>query len=172
MKLAANLVPLRLWGFNARNIGDRQWEKIKKKARSESNNCCVICEKDMQANLRDLHTHEFWEYDSESKVAKIIKISSVCVDCHAIIHLGDTVRKIKKIGDTNRLKYLNEHFVNANGLPPSQYALQGEYRRAMAEWRERNAIEWTLDLSILSQYGVDIPVLDDEQIVAIKKRFA
>ena len=172
MKLIANLVPENLWGFNARTVGEKKWELIKQKARAESKYCCVICDQNMLQNLRNLHTHEFWEYDDENQVAKIVKISTVCIDCHDVIHLGRTFMVNKNKEGIARLKSLNKHFVTVNELPFTLDALKIEASRAMSEWRERNSIKWKQDLSILNQFGVDVPVLDDEQIVSIRNDIA
>jgi len=168
MKLSANLVPLSLWGFNARNMPKEDWSKIKIQARKESKYHCVLCKKDMCENLYDLHTHEFWEYDEENHVATIIKIGTVCIDCHDIIHLGRTFAVNKGEKGMEKIQKLNKHFITVNGLSPSPNALQEERTRAMRDWRRRNLIKWTQNLSILRQYGVDEPMLDDEQKTSIR----
>jgi len=160
MKLEANLVPYKLWGFNARNIGKSKWEKIKQQARIESGYMCIICNRKFEygtPELCDLHTHEFWEY--KDSVAKIIKISTVCVDCHDIIHLGRTFKFAK---DKKRLKYLNDHFIKVNKLEYCEYALKAEHIKAMGEWRARNKLVWEQDLSILENYGFDYKLREKE----------
>ena len=164
MKLVANLVPRSLWGFNARNVGNSDWQKIKVKARQNSQNICIICGRNMTDNLRDLHTHEFWEYNEEFGVAKIVRIGTVCVDCHDIIHLGRTYAIEKE----SRLNILNAHFCKVNGLQDSSDKLNIEHQRAMNEWRRRSNIDWKQDLSILAEFGVKIPELSTEQADAIK----
>ena len=54
----------------------------------------------------------------------------------------------------------NSHLATVNGWTGEQAARYSEY--AFGMWHRRNQMRWTLDLSVLADYGVEPPT--DEEI--------
>jgi hypothetical protein len=55
-----------------------------------------MCGKDCSEKKGTLHTHEVYEFDTDKKLAKIVDLIPVCVNCHNVIHfLGSVARGVE-----------------------------------------------------------------------------
>ena len=140
-KLNFELVPDGCWYSNLRSIlSTKDWNMIKKDAKSRSNGACTICGK----KTDKLDAHEVWSYDLEKGVQKLENVISVCKDCHSVIHIGYTQLK----GNIERAEH---HFMKINNCTYAEY--RQELNKANILHKERNKIsEWKLDLTWLKRF--------------------
>lgn len=87
-KIRFECLPQVLWGSNIRSeLGEDEWDTIRKKTYKKYNHKCCICDRKSKMNA-----HEVWKLQiSSSKsygIQKLVNIISVCDDCHNVIHIG------------------------------------------------------------------------------------
>lgn len=87
-KLRFECLPQALWGKNIRSeLGQNEWDIIRKKTYKKYNHRCAICGKKAKMNA-----HEVWKLKINSKTSVgtqiLVNVISVCDDCHNTIHIG------------------------------------------------------------------------------------
>lgn len=87
-KLNFECLPQALWGKNIRSeLGQDEWDIIRKKVYKKYNHKCCICGKKAKMNA-----HEVWKLriNSNKSIGEqiLVNIISVCDDCHNAIHIG------------------------------------------------------------------------------------
>ena len=87
-KLKFECLPQALWGKNIRSeLGQDEWDIIRKKVYKKYNHRCAICGKRAKMNA-----HEVWKLKINSKTSVgtqiLVNVISVCDDCHNTIHIG------------------------------------------------------------------------------------
>lgn len=87
-KLRFECLPQALWGKNIRSeLGQNEWDIIRKKTYKKYNHRCAICGKRAKMNA-----HEVWKLKINSRkgigVQILVNVISVCDDCHNAIHIG------------------------------------------------------------------------------------
>ena len=85
-KLKFECLPQALWGNNIRSeLGQKEWDVIRKKVYKKYNHRCCICGKKGKMNA-----HEVWEFKTKLNygIQVLVNIISVCDDCHNTIHIG------------------------------------------------------------------------------------
>ncbi len=80
-----------LWGKNIRSeLGQNEWDIIRKKVYKKYNHKCCICGKKGKMNA-----HEVWKLSISSSrsygIQTLVNIISVCDNCHNTIHIGRTL---------------------------------------------------------------------------------
>lgn len=90
-KLNFECLPQALWGKNIRSeLGQDEWDIIRKKVYKKYNHKCSICGKKAKMNA-----HEVWKLriNSNKSIGEqvLVNIISVCDDCHDTIHIGRTL---------------------------------------------------------------------------------
>jgi acyl-CoA synthetase (AMP-forming)/AMP-acid ligase II len=96
LKLRIELVPKVLWKKNLRSdeaLGKGRWDKLRAKRIKEHGSRCTIC----GAKSKRLHGHEVWDYREKKtvRIAVLLRVEIVCVDCHDIHHWARTTKLFK-----------------------------------------------------------------------------
>lgn len=147
-KLVIELVPSTVWFSSIYQIyknsnQQNKWRKIKEENFEKEGRRCWICRKEGTR----LEAHEFWEYNDEDHIQKLISIHHLCGMCHKIKHIGfwcyteDGRRQLARAGLTR--EDLINHFCKVNNCPMEEYEKhEGE---AFEIWKKRSKYEWRQD---------------------------
>ena len=145
-KLCLDIVHLSSWINNVRAIlTKKQWDEIRSRIYSESYYVCQIC--GGVGNKHPVEAHEVWSYDEINFIQKLEDIISLCPNCHMVKHFGLAEVQGK------REKAL-QHLMKINKISRKQ--AEDYINLEFAIWASRSAKKWTLDISKLKDYGVDI----------------
>jgi len=153
-KLIIELVPSKVWFLSIYQIYKKgnqlsKWRKIKKELFEKEGRRCWICGKEGER----LEAHEFWEYDDENHIQKLVTIHHLCGMCHKIKHIGfwcyteDGRKQLTKAG-LNKEDLVN-HFCKVNNCSIEEFKKHKE--EAFKLWRERSKYEWKQDFD---EYGL------------------
>jgi hypothetical protein len=147
--LTIELVPSSSWLNNVRAIvTDKQWNSIKSSVYSKAYYMCEICG-EVGPN-HPVECHEIWTYDDKSLIQKLEGMISLCPNCHMVKHIG--LAQIQ-----GRFDKALKHFMRVNGLGKDKAVKLID--DSFKIWRERSNKKWKLDLSHLSEYGLDVESL-------------
>lgn len=142
LRLSVELVPSTSWGSNVRAVlTKQQWAVLSKSVRSKAYDICNAC------GGEATDCHEVWAYDDQKQSQKLTGMVALCHACHEVKHIG--LAGIRGHGER-----AIKHFMRVNEL--SRRQAEKVIQRAFDVWAERSEVEWTLDISILSDYGVDM----------------
>ena len=137
-ELFIDLIPRSCWFTNVRSCTHpTDWDRLRNYVYSRANNTCECCNN----KTNNIEAHERWNYDIKTKIQKLVRLVALCKKCHTTTHIG--FAKIK-----GNYQEALEHLKQVRKFTHDQ-ALEHE-KQAYQVWRERNKIEWTLDLSILT----------------------
>jgi hypothetical protein len=98
-------------------------------------------------NTIQLEAHERWSYDDKTNIQKLERIIALCHRCHSVTHSGLTGlrclsnqadKHLMKVNKWNKEQVLNHHKEQKN------------------IWIERNKIKWNIDLSIITNSGIQL----------------
>ena len=152
LRLTIELVPSSSWFNNVRAITTAsQWNLIKSKVSSQSYNICEIC-----GGIGPKHPvecHEIWSFDDKNSIQKLDGMIALCPDCHMVKHIGLAEIMGKK---QKALK----HFMKINKV--SFKIAEKCIEDAFKLWTKRSKNNWTLDLSILKDYGIDLSKIKEK----------
>lgn len=158
MKLTIDLVPSSLWGFSLYNFYSRanpgRWKEIKEDLKAREGEKCWIC--GQQGRPFRLEAHEFWEYDLNTKVQKLIAIHHLCVWCHRVKHIGRTLFTADgrmELGDKGEKRLVN-HFCRVNECSRSDF--DRHVKESFQLFRERNRVNWYQDFGIFEREIMDL----------------
>jgi len=154
-KLSIELVPQSCWFSNVRSFVKRsQWDKIRQRAYALAGYRCEICHG--TGRRHPVECHEVWHYDDESLVQTLVRMIALCPACHEVKHIG----RAHAIGRGDEAL---EHLAAVNEWSQRQadkyLAEQGRV------WEQRSLLDWKLDVTHLSEYGIDV-----EEIIAARDR--
>ena len=131
---------------NVRTVLSRdQWDFLRKQVYAAAYHTCQIC--GGVGSKHPVECHEVWNYDDKKGIQKLTGMIALCPACHRVKHFG-LARLRGKEAETTK------HFCRVNGIKPAQARLH--IQRAFLEWEKRSQQKWTLDLSILKDYGITI----------------
>lgn len=159
--LFVDLVPDTCWFTNVRFcVEPKDWERLRRMVTRRAGMQCEICgfPEDKQTQ-RWLEVHERWQYDWPTKVQRLGRLICICTPCHRVTHFG--LAQIKG----NEEEAL-QHLTAVNGMTRPQ--ARRHIAAAFDEWKIRSHGIWTLDLSILTNIGVEVrrpPSATDRQII-------
>lgn len=149
MKLTIELVPKTAWYSNVRSIVSKdQWDLIRKQVYDKAYSLCQIC--GGVGPKHPVEAHEIWSYEKDSGEQRLEEILALCPDCHQVKHIGlaevngkmeEALVHFMKVNEMNRkdsIKYINHQF---------------------ELWAKRSKLKWALNISELSNYGIDITKL-------------
>lgn len=152
MKLECELVPATCWFSNVRSAVSRaQWDKIRKQVYAQAWDVCQIC--GGVGPKHPVEAHEIWSYDDHNQIQKLVGMIALCPDCHQVKHFGFAQSQGKG-------ELAMQHLMKVNKLTKKQAIkyLNG----VMEQWVERSKKNWKLDISHLSEYGIDTSELKRE----------
>ena len=148
--LTIELVPETCWFSNVRSeISQRDWDRIRRRQLRLANFNCEICSSKTQ-----LECHEVWRYDDARLTQTLLRMITLCKNCHEVKHLG----RATAVGRNSQAK---SHLARVNQWSAGEtetYVLD-----AFEVWRHRSSKPWSLDISVLRDYGIDPPVGHDRK---------
>lgn len=149
MKLTIELVPQTSWFSNVRSeVTQTQWDVIRKSVYSKAYDICEIC--GGVGPKHPVECHEIWSYDDQEKLRKLEGMIALCPSCHMVKHMG--FAQIQNKGEQ-----AIKHFMRVNKLTRAQ--ARAYIDEAFQTWEKRSQYVWTVDISHLSEYGIDITKL-------------
>ena len=157
--LFIDLIPQTCWFTNVRYCTDsRDWDRLRNHVYSRVNNTCECCHN----KTNDIEAHERWHYDADTKTQKLVRLVALCNMCHTTTHMG--LAQIRGKGD-EALEHLKQvrNFTQEEVIEHKNQAFQ--------VWRERNEIEWNLDLSLLTDNNIKLSknVSSEERVNIMEK---
>jgi len=158
-KLFIDLIPQTCWFTNVRYCTDsRDWDRLRDHVYSRVNNTCECCHN----KTNDIEAHERWNYDDDTKTQKLVRLVALCNMCHTTTHIGLAGINGKGYEALEHLKKVR-NFTYEQAIEHKNQAFQ--------LWRERNTIEWNLDLSLLTNNNIKLikNVSSKERVNIMKK---
>ena len=152
-KLTVELIPKSCWFSSVRTmISKKNWDKIRLLIYDLANNKCEICGKTglNQGYRHKVECHEVWDYNTANLTQKLVKLTSLCVICHLVKHIGRANAMGKQPEVFKQLEIVN-------GWDHKQVV--EHVAESFELYKERSKYEWSLDISLLKKppYGILIP---------------
>jgi hypothetical protein len=152
-RLTIELVPSTCWFSNVRSVVSKaQWETIRSKVSAEAWGVCQIC--GGVGPKHPVECHEQWFYDDHNQVQKLIGMLALCPDCHGVKHFGFS--QVQGKGEAAL-----QHYMKVNNLDREE--AEKAITKSFDVWAKRSLKNWTLDISILSDYGIDISKIKERK---------
>jgi hypothetical protein len=149
LRLTIELVPQTSWFNNVRAVlTKKQWDYVKSQISSKAYNLCEIC--GGVGPKHPVECHEIWSFDNKKLIRKLEGMIALCPDCHMVKHIGFAEVQGKRV---QALK----HLMKVNNLTRNK--AEDYITEAFKVWAERSKKTWKLDISHLSEYGVNIDKL-------------
>lgn len=143
--LSLDLIPASSFGSNVRAIITRtQWSAISKHVRSQAYDTCQICQGEA------VDCHERWSYDDSNGIQKLVWLIALCKRCHQVCHFG--LARVQ-----GKDKRARQHLMKVNNWTEKQ--AERHIKQSFEIWAQRSKKQWTLDISILNDYGIDVSKL-------------
>lgn len=147
LDLLIELVPQTAWGKNLRSdLPKKDWDMLRKQTYEAAGHHCEIC--GGKGRKHPVECHEVWDYDTETRIQKLVRLIALCPSCHQVKHFGLAQLRGKE-------KQAVAHMMKVNGWTDEQ--AREHIREATELWNERSALQWSLDMTWLSSVGVAIP---------------
>ena len=151
--LYVDLVPKSGWAWNVRSeVSAVEWERIRHFVYDRVGSVCEVC--GVQCGRGDrprIEAHERWAYDlprgQRCGTQRLARLIGLCRPCHAATHLAHA-------GIVGEDRQARAHLKSVNGWDDGQ--LGYHLARATSTWCERNAMLWTLDLTIIMNAGIPL----------------
>ena len=89
-----------------------------------------------------------WSYDDERHIQKLVKLVALCPSCHEVKHMG-------LAGIRGRAGAAMAHLAKVNDWSMADARLYVE--KVFEVWEQRSRHQWTLDISYLAQFGINVP---------------
>ena len=147
--LFVDLVPESCWFKNARTcIAPQDWDRVRRMVTGRAGRRCEACGRpeDPSRGLR-LDTHERWLFDVRTRKQILRRLVCFCTACHQTSHYG-------LAGLRGETEQAFAHLLAVTGM--SWQDGEDHVREAGEVWLQRSAVQWQLDLSILTAAGVAI----------------
>jgi hypothetical protein len=145
MKLSVELVPATCWFSNVRSACSKaQWDKIRKRVYLEAKHVCEVC--GGVGPKHPVEAHEIWSYDDLNQIQKLVGMIALCPDCHQVKHFG-----LAQVNGKGEIAL--KHLMKVNEWTVKR--AEAYIKTALKRWAERSEKKWKLDISHLSEYGID-----------------
>lgn len=149
LKLTIELVPSTSWYNNVRAVVTKsQWDKLRSAVYSQAYSLCEIC--GGSGSKHPVECHEVWLYDDKLCIQTLERMIALCPDCHQVKHFGLAEVQGKRDKALKHLMKVNKLTV----IEAEDYVKQ-----AFNIWYNRSKNNWTVDISNLADYGIDISKL-------------
>lgn len=149
-RIGLDLIPESAWFSNARQfLDEKTWTVIKKRVYARHKYRCECC--DGQGLKHPVECHERWNWDEVKKIQSLVGFSALCPACHEVCHFG--LARVKR-RDGIALQHLRA--VNDWAHDEAQLHID----KSFEEWERRSDIEWSIDLTLLGEMGIPLPVID------------
>ena len=144
--LTVELVPRTCWFSNLRSeLSQDEWDRLRRLVYERSGNRCEVC--GGKGKAHPVECHEVWEYDDERLVQRLSGLIALCPACHEAKHMGYA-------STVGRAGQARAHLARVNGWSMDDVELYLEMQ--FEQWSRRSNHEWSLDLSWLRQFGLDL----------------
>jgi 5-methylcytosine-specific restriction endonuclease McrA len=140
MKLELNLIPKSSFYCNLRSEMGRQWDILSKRVREQHNYTCQICGVKPQTT-RDVHLHELWSFNEETKIQKLIGFECICTTCHSVHHWGYS--QIKNMD----MNFLLIHACKVNKCSKNEF--NEHIEESFRIWEKHSCIDWGIDTLLI-----------------------
>jgi hypothetical protein len=145
-RLTVELVPSTCWFSNLRSeLSKDEWDRLRRATYERAGQRCEVC--GQKGSAHPVECHEVWEYDDKQHVQRLAGLVALCPACHESKHMGYA-------STTGRSAQARTHLARVNGwsMDSVELYLEAEFE----QWSIRSQHEWTLDLSWLEQFGIEI----------------
>lgn len=141
--LFVDLVPSTAWFSNLRSeLTAAEWTVVAKKSYVRAGYRCEICLG--KGHNHPVECHERWEYDSATKIQKLVDVVALCPACHESTHIG--------LAETRgRLEPAMNNLMKVAKMT-EQEAIQ-HVDMAYILWEVRSKHEWILDARWLLDFA-------------------
>lgn len=140
-KLEIELIPKTSFFDNLRSmLSVEEWDILRKQCYKDAGYKCEICSG--QGSKWPVECHEVWSYDFKNKIQKLERLIALCPACHECKHLG--LAQLK-----GRLHYVKTHLAEVNEI--DQDEVEQMIAEAWALWKQKNKIQWKLDISEITK---------------------
>lgn len=143
-RLKFEVLPPAIHSKNVRSeLGQAEWDVIRKKTYKKYNHTCSICGK---THMR-CNAHEVWKLVINSKMFTgkqiLVNVINVCNECHDVIH-------IVRLGTIapDKVPEAIKYYAKINGIDFQDAIVDYNYMGEKLQ-RTSNIRNWTIDLSIL-----------------------
>ena len=144
--LTVELVPKTAWFRNVRAVVSKEdWDKLKRIVSTRAGYACEIC--GGRGARWPVECHEVFAYDDASHVQRLARLVALCPACHEVKHMGFA-------GVRGKGRAALAHLAKVNGWSHADARLYVE--ACFEQWHRRSCHEWTLDLSYLEQFGINV----------------
>lgn len=147
--LFVDLIPKSCWFINVRScVTKESWDKIRRFVYGRAGYRCEVCGagKDLEAR-RWIEAHERWRFDDTLRIQKLVRLIALCSNCHTATHFG--LAKVRGVD-----KEAFGHLMKVTGM--TEREANDHIREAFRIWEERSKHKYSLDLSILTDSGVEL----------------
>lgn len=163
-KLTIELIPTTCHFSNVRTmISSKDWDKLRFISYEKANNQCEICGDNglNQGYKHRVECHEVWEYNDETHVQKLIKLVSLCVNCHQVKHIGRSIAIGKSVICFKQLAKVNQW---------TRTEILAHIEASFELHHIRSKFQWELDLSLLETEPYNIKLKETKtRIFEVKK---
>tara|TARA_Y100001970_G_C14114041_1_gene792541 strand:- start:468 stop:1193 length:726 start_codon:yes stop_codon:yes gene_type:complete len=146
--LFVDLVPRSCWFTNVRYcIHPSDWNRLRVYIYSRVNYTCECCGINTKNKRIALEAHERWKYDESSSTQKLVRIVALCKPCHEVTHIGLASvrgRREEAIAHLKRVRLFTDEEADEH------------IQDAFKVWHDRSAIDWSLDLSLMTDNGIKL----------------
>lgn len=157
--LFIDMVPSSCWFTNARSATSKKhWKYLSAAIASRSENTCECCKNTFER--KELECHERWYFDESKKTQKLKRLISICNQCHEATHFGFA-------GVKGRGEHAKQHLMRINGWDNA--TVDFHVKSSFLLWEMRSSIQWSLDLSIISNAGI---LINEPNDAAYRKQTA
>jgi hypothetical protein len=144
--LTVELVPSSCWFSNLRSeLSKEEWDGLRRPVFERAGNRCEVC--GGRGAQHPVECHEVWEYDDQTHVQRLVGLVALCPACHEAKHMGHA-------SSVGRAGQARAHLARVNGWSVDDVEVYLEMQ--FEQWSRRSQHEWSLDLSWLRQFGIDI----------------
>ncbi len=151
--LTIDLIPKTSFFNNVRSaLSKNEWDKIRKQVYEKAYYVCEICGD--VGPQHPVEAHEVWEFNDKTSTQKLVRMIALCPNCHLVKHMGFAI-----INDKQDVAF--KHFSKVNKLKKDD--AQQEIDKAFEVWDKRSKKNWKLDLTHLSEYGIDAEKIKEKK---------
>jgi 5-methylcytosine-specific restriction endonuclease McrA len=145
MKLTIELIPSSSWFTNVRSaVSKSEWDNIRKQVYKKADYKCEICDK--KGKSHPVECHEIFEFDDQKLLQTLTNMVALCPDCHMVKHIG--LAEVQ-----GKFDKAIKHFIKINKV--SKAEANSYIQDCFAIWAQRSKKKWKVDVSLLSNYGIN-----------------